>query len=135
MRSRELSGRSMNTAYASRHSCSSPLTTAPRRLRGAKGSVLEGGIRVPAIVSWPGRLPAGANYSGVGMMMDVLPTVLDAVDGGPMSLPDVDGQSLLDRLRAPVAWTDADDRAVFWTQAVRRGRFKLVYHGSPGQDL
>ena len=44
-------------------------------LRGSKGSVFEGGIRVPGIVSWPARLPAGAEFDQVGVMMDVLPTV------------------------------------------------------------
>ena len=50
-------------------------------LRGAKGSVLEGGTRVPGIISWPAQLPAGAESEQVGLMMDLLPTLLHAADG------------------------------------------------------
>jgi arylsulfatase A-like enzyme len=103
-------------------------------LRGTKGSVFEGGIRVPSIVSWPRRLPAGVDHPGVGVMMDLLPTILDAVDGEPPHLADVDGRSLLAGLQQPTA--DTDDRAVFWTHdgqwAVRRGRFKRVHHPRDG---
>src|SRR5690606_25521411 len=50
-------------------------------LRGSKGSVFDGGIRVPGILTWPGRIPAGSEFDQPGMMMGVLPTILDAVDG------------------------------------------------------
>jgi arylsulfatase A-like enzyme len=43
-------------------------------LRGAKGSTLEGGIRVPAIVWWPGQIPAGTSTEAITAMIDVLPT-------------------------------------------------------------
>lgn len=104
-------------------------------LRGTKGAVFEGGIRVPTIAAWPARLPSGVDHPGVGVMMDVLPTVLEAVDGEPARLPDVDGRSLLADLRTPGATTD-DERCVFWTHdgqwAVRRGRFKRVHHAREG---
>ncbi|GAA5124881.1 sulfatase-like hydrolase/transferase [Pseudonocardia adelaidensis] len=103
-------------------------------LRGTKGSLFEGGIRVPSLVSWPRRLAAGVDVPGVGVMMDLLPTILDAVDGGPPELDDVDGRSLLAALERPSA--KADDRAIFWAHdgqwAVRRGRFKRVHHPHEG---
>ncbi len=43
-------------------------------LRGGKGTTFEGGIRVPAIVWWPGKIPAGTASGAIISMMDVLPT-------------------------------------------------------------
>lgn len=108
-------------------------------LRGTKGSLFEGGIRVPAIVSWPAALPAGANYDGVGAMMDVMPTILEAVGADVPTHNDVDGRSLLGALRcADVAGSisSSNERAVFWEHdgqwAVRRGRFKRVLNVQEG---
>lgn len=96
-------------------------------LRGSKGSVLEGGIRVPTILSWPKGVPSGTTYDKVGVMMDLLPTVLEAVDGETGSAARVDGESLLGAIRGGAG---PGERSVFWTYegqwAVRRGPFKLV---------
>lgn len=104
-------------------------------LRGTKGSLFEGGIRVPTIVSWPSRLPAGVDYPGAGLMMDVLPTIVEAVDDAPAELADVDGRSHLAGLRDPASSADVGG-SVFWTYdgqwAVRRGRFKRVHHAREG---
>jgi arylsulfatase/uncharacterized sulfatase len=48
-------------------------------LRGRKGETFEGGMRVPAIVVWPGRVPAGSTVDGMSMNIDLLPTVLAAL--------------------------------------------------------
>lgn len=105
-------------------------------LRGSKGSVFEGGIRVPGIVSWPARLPAGAEFDQVGVMMDVLPTVLHAVDGTAPALTEVDGISLLDALSDENQ--ELPERSVIWTYqgqyAVRQGRYKLVEDAREGMD-
>lgn len=45
-------------------------------LRGRKGEILEGGMRVPMIARWPERLPAGEVRGGMSMNIDVFPTVL-----------------------------------------------------------
>lgn len=120
-------------------------------LRGSKGSVFEGGIRVPTIASWPGHIPAGAELRELGMMMDVLPTVLHAADGQAPQLRDVDGVSQLEALLAagdaegaPGAGApaplppDAGERTVLWTYqgqwAIRRGRYKLVVGAREGMD-
>lgn len=96
-------------------------------LRGYKGSLLEGGIRVPAIVSWPAGLPAGVESSAPGVMMDLLPTVLEVVDGVVPPDGEVDGQSALEALRGGAT---TDERCLFWEYegqlAARRGRWKLV---------
>lgn len=109
-------------------------------LRGSKGSLFEGGIREPSIISWPARLPAGAVFEGVGLMMDLLPTVLHAVDGVPSTeVGELDGISLLDPLQSSARPGAAGpERTVFWTYegqwAVRRGEHKLVSDVRLGMD-
>jgi arylsulfatase A len=49
-------------------------------LRGLKGSLYEGGIRVPLIVKWPGKIAAGSNSSLVTGLEDWLPTIADLID-------------------------------------------------------
>jgi hypothetical protein len=63
-------------------------------LRGLKGSVYEGGIRVPFVARWPGRVEAGRATAVPGAHIDLVPTVLDAfgLDAGPS--PALDGRSL-----------------------------------------
>lgn len=61
-------------------------------LRGAKGSTWEGGIRVPAIVTWPRRIAAGQVSAALATSMDLSVTLLEAA-GAPVP-PDRDGHSL-----------------------------------------
>ncbi|MFC7375471.1 sulfatase-like hydrolase/transferase [Brachybacterium sp. GCM10030268] len=77
-------------------------------LRGSKGSVFEGGTRVPSIAAWPARLPAGTEVNRPGLMMDLLPTILHAVDGAEPELADVDGVSQLETLRGADRVHDAE---------------------------
>lgn len=48
-------------------------------LRGGKGSVLEGGVRVPAVIRWPGEIKAGSKTSQLIAVQDLLPTLSAAV--------------------------------------------------------
>lgn len=96
-------------------------------LRGTKLHTYEGGIRVPFVARWPGRIPAGAVSDEVVCLFDLLPT-LAALAGGtvPRDRP-IDGVDIADVLTGgsmPV------QRALFffhwWTlNAVRWGRWKL----------
>ncbi|MGE4003480.1 MAG: sulfatase-like hydrolase/transferase, partial [Planctomycetaceae bacterium] len=63
-------------------------------LRGLKGSLYEGGVRVPAIVRWPGHVAAGSTSDIVSGFEDWLPTVLDLISDRPATPGDVDGISL-----------------------------------------
>lgn len=96
-------------------------------LTGMKGELLEGGIRVPLIVSWPKNLPKGVVSSQVSMSMDALPTLLAAAGGQiPQGL---DGISLLPSLQNP---SQVSERQVFWRHkarhqfAVRSGDWKYL---------
>ncbi|MFD6700083.1 MULTISPECIES: sulfatase-like hydrolase/transferase [unclassified Microbacterium] len=98
-------------------------------LRGNKGSLFDGGIRVPAIIAWPGALPQGADWTEPCAMMDLLPTVLEAT--GALAADEADGASVLAALRAlePLA----AERTLFWEYgpqlAARRGPWKLTTSG------
>ncbi|MBL9189445.1 MAG: sulfatase-like hydrolase/transferase [Opitutaceae bacterium] len=97
-----------------------------RPLRGDKGQVLEGGIRVPFFATWPGRIPAGRTSDHPVIALDVLPTALAAA-GAPIPAG-LDGANLLPLLTAGSA--AAPHAALFWRfgpqRAVRRGQWKLT---------
>ena len=68
-------------------------------LRGMKSTTWEGGFRVPCIVRWPGRLPAGAVCREPAMMMDLFATALAAAAVAPPNDRTIDGSSLLATLQ------------------------------------
>lgn len=98
-------------------------------LKGHKFSLYEGGIRVPSILSWPARVPAGQVADWPAASMDVFPTLVSAA-GGDLSRHELVGVSLLPAL---VEGTPSPERAIFWEMdeqtAMRRGRWKLVLNG------
>lgn len=101
--------------------------------RGAKFSLFEGGIRVPAIISWPGALPENETRGEVAHAADWLPTLADLCGLGPPSVP-LDGRSLVGMLRDANAAGPHDGRALHWQVgegsnadwAVREGDWKLI---------
>jgi len=110
-------------------------------LRGAKASIHEGGHRVPAIFSWPGRIAPGSLTAATMLSMDLAPTLLELAGAvrpaadGPRAL---DGVSLKPVLAggalAPrdVYWRLANDRSA---RAVRRGDWKLILPASGAPEL
>ena len=95
-----------------------------------KLSVWEGGIRVPTIIRWPGRLPAGQVTSQVGITMDLTASILAAAGVSLPSTLRLDGIDLFPILsgRRPQV-----ERTLFWRgdprrpqRAVRSGDWKLV---------
>ncbi|MCI0455798.1 MAG: sulfatase [Gemmataceae bacterium] len=105
-------------------------------LRGQKGDLLEGGVRVPFLVQWRGRLPAGKVYDHPVIQLDILPTALAAA--GARARPEwkLDGVDLLPHLTGKNQ--DRPHETLFWRfhfpprqepvfkWAVRQGDWKLV---------
>ena len=95
-----------------------------------KGSVWEGGIRVPAIIRWPGRIPAGSVSRQVGITMDLTASILAATGTSVAPESRLEGINLLPVLEGRAAEID---RALFWRvtgqQAVRSGDWKLLMDG------
>ena len=105
-------------------------------LRGMKGRTWEGGLRVPMIARWPGRIPAGiVNNSPVGSI-DVFPTILKAAG---IDVPHdrlIDGKDIWPLLTSATA--ESPHEAVFGMQGpnlatVRSGRWRLHVR-SPGRE-
>ena len=96
-------------------------------LRGAKGSVYEGGVRSPLFVRWPSGLAERDETEGYGAHVDLFPTVLEACGVEPPAELVLDGHSLLGMLRGePDAIRAARERplAIQW----HRGDFPLENH-------
>jgi len=110
-----------------------------RDLRGYKGSLYEGGIRVPTIVRLPGRIVAGTQSDEPCYFADWFPTLCEAIDvpvppglDGISLWPALTGGTLPDR-RAPMLWVFPEYGGQV---AVRLGDFKVIRQGlktkSPG---
>ena len=99
------------------------------KLKGHKFSLYDGGIRVPGLMSWPGRIPPKQVLNGVGAAMDIFPTFLKAA-GGDVDAYEVDG---LDIMPMVANGAGSPHECVFWEMgkqtAVRRGKWKLVLNG------
>ena len=107
-------------------------------LRGQKGDVFEGGIRVPFIVTWPARIPAGRTYSQPVIALDIMPTALAAAGATrDAKLAALDGVDLLPFLTGKN--TAAPHPRLFWRMdageafAVREGNWKWLrtYQNAP----
>jgi arylsulfatase A-like enzyme len=111
-----------------------PQTTSSNApLRGFKGQVYEGGIRVPFLVRWKGRVPAGGVYDKPVVSLDIVATALAAAGVGQAE--ELDGVDLLPHL-AGKAPAPPHDR-LFWRfgeqAAARVGDWKLVMRGGASE--
>lgn len=109
-------------------------------LRGRKGTVYEGGIRVPCFVRWPAQLPSGSINATLAAHIDLMPTILAAcgIEAGDQRL---DGRNLLPILtgaRPPsldrglyFQWHRGDSPEPGRAFAARNGRYKLVRAETP----
>jgi uncharacterized sulfatase len=116
------------------HEQSGRVVTSNKPLRGEKGTLYEGGIRIPAIARWPGRVPAATECATPIITTDVHPTFL-ALAGAPMPpAGSLDGVSLAALLANPAAPLARD--TLHWhlphyhhstpASAIRRGDWKLI---------
>ena len=99
-------------------------------LRGRKGSLYEGGVRVPCVVSWPGHIPAGTQSDRVTGFEDWLPTLLELAGLKSAVPPGLDGRSFAPTLRGrsqrerPFLYREFP--AYGGQQSVIAGRWKLI---------
>jgi arylsulfatase A-like enzyme len=105
------------------------------RLRASGDGLGEGNLRVPLIVSWPGRIPRGTRCDHVCAAWDILPTLADLA-GSQRRPPRIDGlsfaPSLLGRAQREHSLLYWETRVPGFGQAVRKGQWKGVRH--PGQS-
>ncbi|AKJ64621.1 sulfatase [Kiritimatiella glycovorans] len=104
-------------------------------LRGVKGDTLEGGIRVPFALQWPGTVPAGQVVETPVISLDLLPTALAAAGAQDAVAPELDGRNLLPLVTGAEQW---EPRTLHWrfphpparpeyhVWAIRRGEWKIT---------
>ncbi len=115
-------------------------------MRGWKGSVYEGGIRVPCFIRRPEGFQGGPDIDRIAAHVDILPTLIDLCGLTPPNQPHFDGVSLAPLLSGAIAGENWPDRHLFFqwhrgdapeafkNSAVRNQRWKLV-NGTELYDL
>ena len=116
------------------HEQSGRIVTSNDPLRGEKGTLYEGGVRIPAIARWPGTIPAGRESGTPAITHDIYPTLVEL---GRATLPTTqpqDGVSLAAHLRNPAATLARN--TLYWhlphyhhstpASSLRRGDWKLI---------
>ena len=113
----------------------SPTTNSP--LRAGKGWLYEGGIRVPLIMYWKGKIVAGSTSDVPVSTADIFPTIAKAVNDQYKKEKRIDGEDILQILSKPSSYTNRD---LFWHyphysnqggkpgSAMLEGNFKLIYN-------
>ena len=101
-----------------------------RGFRGFKFSLFDGGVHVPAVMAWPGRIPAGRKTSQIAAHYDLAPTLLAAAGIPEMPKDHFDGTSLWPAIakgevmtRPPLHWQNGPQLAI------RKGEWKLTLNG------
>lgn len=99
------------------------------RFREGKGTAFEGGVRVPFVARWPGRIPKGTSAAAAAMTIDLLPTFAGLAGAAPPAGRIIDGRDIWPVLtRASGAAEPHDALYFFWgteLHAIRSGRWKL----------
>jgi uncharacterized sulfatase len=116
------------------HEQNGTVVTSNHPLRGEKGTLYEGGTRVPAIARWTGTVPPGQTYAAPAITYDLYPTLLELTETAPPPDQPLDGISLASLLRDPSSPLARD--ALHWhlphyhhstpASAIRQGDWKLL---------
>jgi len=107
--------------------------------RGAKFSLFEGGVRIPAIISWPGKIPQNEVRDQLSINVDWFPTLLE-LTGISKGNHKIDGKSIVNVIQSSKApnphdtfiWQSGGGNEPQW--AVRHGDWKLI-HNPVGNHL
>jgi uncharacterized sulfatase len=116
------------------HEQSGRVVTSNLPLRGEKGTLYEGGVRIPAIARWPGKIAAGGVAATPAITHDIYPTFVEIARATLPTTQPQDGLSLAPLLRNPAAMLARD--TLFWhlphyhhstpASSLRRGDWKLI---------
>lgn len=116
------------------HEQNGTVVTSNHPLRGEKGTLYEGGIRIPAIARWRGRISPGRVCDVPAITHDVYPTLWELAGATGVDLRDLDGVSLVPLLFDPQATLPRE--VLYWhlphyhhstpAGAIRRGDWKLI---------
>jgi arylsulfatase A-like enzyme len=113
----------------------SPTMNGP--LRAGKGWLYEGGIRVPLIMYWKGKIIPGSSSAIPVSTADLFPTIAKAINKSYQKKSDIDGENIFQLLARPVS---SQQRPLFWHyphysnqggkpgSAIRKGNYKLVFN-------
>ncbi|GHB54306.1 sulfatase-like hydrolase/transferase [Persicitalea jodogahamensis] len=106
-------------------------------LRGQKSDPLEGGIRVPMAMRWPGKVEPGTVSSRIVSSLDIVPTALAAAGDKLSKQPQLKGKNLVEVASGK---NGRDDRTLYWLisndeGAIRQGDWKLVFENGKGPQL
>ena len=129
-------------AFTSDNGASDKFAGSNGALRGFKQDLYEGGIRVPGILVWPGKIPAGSSSDAPVITHDYLPTLLDIWQADESAFPSsrlLDGRSLMPVVRgetpgprqlhfAFTRWDASDEFDLPQRMAVIDGSYKLISH-------
>ena len=110
------------------------LTSSNLPLRGEKGQLYEGGIRVPFLVRWPGTIPAGQVSDSPVTSLDIFQTAVSLSATTPPKTQSLDGVDLLPHLTKSQA---IPERPLFWRvgnrTALRLGDWKIIQQPERGK--
>ena len=112
------------------------LTSSNLSLRGGKGQLYEGGIRVPFMVQWKGKLPAGKVYCKSLIYLDLYATAASIVNAPFPKNRCIDGVDLMSYLNGESSGRPYEE--LFWRlnqkTAIRLGDWKLLRNPQRGQS-
>ena len=108
-------------------------------LRGKKGTMWEGGIRIPFCMQWPGIIPAESTYCFPVSSLDILPTAIAAVGGTPSPQWGIDGVNLLPYVCQKTMPDERPHNELYWSLgprvAIRDLDYKLVSNDGQTYEL
>jgi len=112
------------------------LTSSNLPLRGGKGQIYEGGIRIPFLARWKGRIPAGKTYDHPVISLDIYSTAAALANASSPRGLQIDGVNLMPYLTGQKAESERPHDILFWrvggNRALRAGDWKLLKN--PGRE-
>ena len=107
-------------------------------LKGAKGSSFEGGVRVPCLMRWPGKIPAGGETDEPAAIMDLLPTLLELAGGEVPTEPVIDGKDIWPLVSGGAGAQSPHEAYYYFKGAspkgIRVGDWKFIIEESPKEE-